>query len=670
MEEPEIEEIKIESGSPWPLGVQIKSRQMNFAVFSKNASEVILCLFKPGNDKPFKEFFLDAKHHKTGDIWHICITNLPKNIEYAYRCNGAYAPEKGMLFNQKAFLFDPYSLELSTTNQWGENTFSKVHSKIHVPKHFDWEGCLPPKIHLKDLIIYEMHVRGFTNDSSSGVKHPGTFRGIIEKIPHLKRLGVNAIELMPVHEYDENENMNKGLYNYWGYSPVSFFALMKRYASSKDVVTEFKELVKELHKNHIEVILDVVFNHTAEGSDSNYYLSFRGLDNNQYYLLNPDGNYTNFSGCGNTVNCNSVIVEEMILDSLRYYVSELHVDGFRFDLASILTRDENGHPLETPPVVRRIAKDPVLSGIKLIAEAWDPGGLYQVGNFPHFGQWAEWNGLYRDTVRRFIKGTDGETANFAKVITGSEELYSFGRGPFHSINFVTAHDGFTLRDLVSYQGKHNESNLENNQDGCNYNNSWNCGAEGETNKADIQSLRKRQMKNFMVALICSVGTPMILMGDEYGHTRYGNNNAWSQDNELNYFLWDQLEENRDFFHFVANLIAFRKQHSVFRRESFLTTNDASWHGILPFSHDWSHFSRFVAFTLHQPHGNEHLYIAFNAYFKKMEITLPKISQKKTWHRIVDTNLDHPKDYNEDPLSCPINHHYLMAPYSAFIAKLF
>ncbi|GAB4188806.1 MAG: glycogen debranching protein GlgX [Simkaniaceae bacterium] len=669
MEKAAGDQIKVKRGYPGPLGACERYDGINFAVFSKNATHLYLCLFKSGEGKPFKEISLDPQMHRTGDIWHVLLENLPKGIEYAYRCLGPNSPAKGHLFNKNAYLFDPYSIELSTNNIWGKNTFDNVRSKINHPAYFDWGKDLRPKIHLKDLIIYEMHVRGFTKDPSSDVKNPGTFAGIIEKIPYLKKLGINAVELMPIHEFDENENMGKGLYNYWGYSPASFFALMKRYAATDDVVLEFKKMVKELHKNQIEVILDVVFNHTAEGSDPSYYLSFRGLDNSQYYLLNPDGTYANYSGCGNTVNCNSVVVEELILDTLKYYVSELHVDGFRFDLASILTRDENGNPMEIPPVVRRIAKDPVLSGVKLIAEAWDPGGLYQVGQFPHFGQWAEWNGHYRDTIRRFIKGTDGETANFAKVITGSEELYSFGRAPYHSINFVTAHDGFTLHDLVSYQEKHNELNLEDNRDGCNYNNSWNCGVEGETDRIEILNLRKRQMKNFMVALLCSIGTPMILMGDEYGHTRYGNNNAWSQDNELNYFLWDQLDKNKDFFRFVCQLINFRKQHGIFRRKKFLTSKDISWHGVLPFSHDWSHFSRFIACTMHDHEQEEHLYIAFNAYYKKMEITLPEISKKKTWHRIVDTNLESPKDFVEDPFSNPIKKHYFMAPYSSFIAKL-
>jgi len=427
-------------------------------------------------------------------------------------------------------------------------------------------------------------------------------------------------------------------------------------------------MVKELHKNGIEVILDVVYNHTAEGNEQGSYYSFKGIDNPIYYMMNSDGHYLNFSGCGNTFNCNHPVVSRLILDSLRYWVSEMHVDGFRFDLASILTRDPQGIPLADPPVVQMITNDPLLADVKLIAEAWDAAGLYQVGSFPGGGRWAEWNGQYRDVVRRFIKGTDNQVGAFARALCGSDDLYGGNRQPYHSINFVTAHDGFTMRDLVSYQGKHNQSNGEENRDGSDHNESWNCGQEGETKNRKIHHLRERQIRNFFVCLLCSIGTPMILMGDEYGHTKWGNNNTWSQDNELNWFLWDELEKNQELFSFVSKLIQFRLKQPLLRRADFLRNEDVHWHGTDPMQADWGAASRFLAYTLIDHEKEHHLYIAFNSYFEDLHTTLPSPPESKKWHRIVDTSLSHPIE--EHPHTAPIKFTYDIRSHSAVVFQSF
>jgi isoamylase/glycogen operon protein len=522
-----------------------------------------------------------------------------------------------------------------------------------------------------------MHVRSFTQHPSSHSAHPGTFLGIIEKIPYLKSLGVNAVELMPIHEFDETEYHKKNpktgslLFNYWGYSTINFFCPMNRYGSKaafEGPIEEFKMMVKELHRNQIEVILDVVFNHTAEGPLNGPTFSFRGIDNSTYYILDENGGYKDYSGCGNTFNCNHPIPHDLIVESLKYWVQEMHVDGFRFDLASILTRDQQGEPLTSPPVVEMIVKDPLLSNTKLIAEAWDAGGLYQVGSFPAFSRWAEWNGKYRDVVRRFIKGTDQQAGEFAKAITGSQDLYGVDRDPYHSVNFVTAHDGFTLKDLVSYQEKHNEENGEENRDGSSNNDSWNCGHEGETKNHAVQLIRARQMRNFHLALMLSLGVPMLLMGDEYGHTRRGNNNAWCQDNELNWFLWDEIKQQKDFFRFYKLVNHLRKKEPLLRRTSFLTNDDIDWHGHQPLNPDWDSQSRFVAFTLKDHLYAKHLYVAFNAHYESAHITLSLPPPSKKWYRIIDTSLPSPDDFLEDPHSQPpLKHTYTLLPYSALLA---
>lgn len=672
-------EYKILPGSPSPLGATRQKEGVNFALFSLPASLVTLCLFMPNGKDPFLEIPLDPKTHKTGGVWHALVTQLPENLEYAYKITGPQPPQKGHFFNPDILLFDPYAKSLSVTNKWCDD------KKTYTPKGkllpddaFNWENVGPPRIPMQDLIIYEMHVRGFTNHPSSQVSHPGTFLGIIEKIPYLKKLGVNALELMPVYEFNEcgNTHINpatgKKLKDFWGYNSVNFFCLMNRYSSSAAsgaVVKEFKELVKELHKNKIEVILDVVYNHTGEGSKEGPCLSYRGIDNPAYYILNENGEYQNYSGCGNSFNANLPPVTQLILDSLRYFVTDMHVDGFRFDLASALTRDPKGNPLPDPPLIRAIAEDPILSQTKLIAEAWDAAGLYQVGHFPSYGKFSEWNGKYRDDVRSFIKGTDGKAGDFAHALAGSEELYGKDRKPYDSINFVIAHDGYTLRDLVSYQDKHNKDNGEDNKDGANDNMSWNCGVEGITLKPEILEMRLRQMKNFITALMVSLGTPMIYMGDEYEHTRKGNNNPWGQDNALNWFLWDEIEKNKNFFRFYSSMIQFRKNHPLLRRTAFLKDKDVDWHGPIPLHADWSEKSRFVAYTLKDPAHHRPLYIAFNANYQAVDIHLPHPPGQKQWVRVVDTSLSSPHDFVDNtPHPLPLKTTYHMKPHSAFIAQ--
>ncbi len=630
-------------GKPSPLGISPLETGINFAFYS-SAKQASLVFFALGEQNPFAEVPLDPKLHQTNHIWHIAIQGLPPSFNYGIRIG-------------KEIFLDPYARCLNTPGDWNSSFYAheKPLGQYNQPLPvFDWEGDTPPSIPFQDLMIYEMHVRAFTEDPSSHTEHPGTFLGIIEKIPYLKKLGINAVELLPIFEFNENENPRKNpktgkkLLNYWGYSTVNFFSIMNRYGAAE----EFKTVVKELHKNKIEVILDVVYNHTAEGNETGPSLSFRGLGASTYYILGPNNTYSNYTGCGNTFNCNNPITSQLILDSLHYWVTEMHVDGFRFDLASILTRDPKGHPLNDPPVVRRISQDPLLAHTKLIAEAWDAAGLYQVGHFPAYGKWAEWNGKYRDTVRRFLKGTDGAAGPFAGVISGSQDLYGHGRKPYHSINFVTAHDGFTLRDLVSYNTKHNLANGENNQDGTNDNESWNCGQEGATSNANILKLRLRQSKNFIVALMVSLGTPMILMGDEYGHSRAGNNNAWCHDGPLNAFLWNQLDQEKELFHFFQFLIALRKRTPLLRRTEFLKPTEIDWHGCSPFHPDWSPSSRFIAYVLKDAAQGHSLYIAFNATHNRPTVQLPPPPTHRKWYRLVDTALAPPYDTIDNPAQLP------------------
>lgn len=645
-----MSDFQFERGFPFPFGATFTAEGVNFAIAAKEAEKAALCLYEESQRRLLKEIELDPLQHKTGDVWHILIKGLPEIFAYGYKV-------KPFLSNDTYLLLDPYAKLLDTSCKWGEPAempYSPI-GRAAASQPFDWQGDKCLRLPNKEMVLYEMHLRGFTQDSSSQVEHPGTFLGLIEKIPYLKDLGINAIELMPLFEFNEREISTKNpktgerLYNYFGYSTVNFFSPMNRYASKSDhqnTLTEFKMLVRELHKNGIELILDVVYNHTFEGNEKGPVQSFRGLNKRAYYMMDADGNYLNFSGCGNTFNSNHPLVRELILDSLRYWVTEMHVDGFRFDLGSILTRAENGTPLANAPIVEAISLDPILSETKLISEAWDAGGLYQVGHFYPGTRWSEWNGQYRDIVRRFIKGTSGMKAPFATAICGSQDLYGAGRSPTCSINFVTAHDGFSLADLVSYNGKHNEENGENNRDGFDHNESWNCGVEGHSSNKRIVYLRERQIRNFHLALMVSQGIPMLLMGDEYAHTRHGNNNTWCQDNELNWFLWNRLDIRPGFYRFYRALIHFRKNQPLLNREAFLGEKDITWHGLNPVNPDWGNDNRFSAFTLNRE-GKPELYVAFNASHAAQLLATPPLEHGKQWKWVVNTHNPSPEDYYDE-----------------------
>ncbi|MBM3207270.1 MAG: glycogen-debranching protein [Chlamydiae bacterium] len=677
-----FEHYNIGRGYESPLGVSFSGNKTNFSLFSENATEVTLCLFASATDTPFFEVQLSPDVHKTGPIWHVEIENIPKHTVYAYRVDGPNSESEGHIFDAKNYLLDPYAKSISSSHLWGkhhtDNTSYSPKGKIIYPSTFSWGKSKSPNRHLKDLIIYEMHVRGFTQDKSSNVKHPGTFLGVIEKIPYLKELGVNAIELLPVFEFNECENKNINpitnahLTNFWGYSTVNFFSLMNRYAANGDwdsSINEFKEMVKKLHENDIEVILDVVYNHTSESGVTGPKYSFKGIDNKNYYILDEKGAYKNYSGTGNTFNCNHPFVKKLIVDSLEYFVTEMRVDGFRFDLASIFTRGTDGGVMDHPPLIEEILKSDKLKDKKLIAEAWDAAGLYQVGSFPGDGAFAEWNGKYRDHVRKFIKGTDSTSGSFATAICGSQDLYGEKSAPYNSINFITAHDGYSLTDLVSYQDKHNIANAENNTDGANDNESWNCGHEGETKNHQILDLRQKQKYNFMLALMLSVGTPMILMGDEYGHTRHGNNNPYCQDNELNWMLWDHIKKNKHFFDYVKFLIQFRKDHKhLFCRTTFLSNDEITWHGKTPLEANWDPSSRLVCYTMRDPSGND-LYVAFNADFQPVKLMLPETKKNHHWYKVIDTaeknKIYHFTDTEHQHAEKYV---YKMEPYSAVVLK--
>jgi isoamylase/glycogen operon protein len=670
---------KTSAGFPQPYGASIRDGGINFAIFSSHATELSICLFKQGESDILWEIPLDPLVNKTGDIWHIFIESQLTQLSYGFRVNGPHDFEKGHLFDNTFILLDPYAKAVESSSVWNEGKTVLSHRGVVIGNDtFDWEDDRHLSIPLNEMIIYEMHVRGFTQDPSSQVKQRGTFSGIIEKIPYLKELGVTTVELLPIHEFNENEFPRQNpltgelLVNYWGYSTLNFFSPMNRFSAGPtplDTLHEFKALVKALHSAGIEVILDVVFNHTSEGNEKGPTQSFRGLENNIYYMLTPDGHYYNFSGCGNTLNCNHPVVRELIHDCLRYWVTEMHIDGFRFDLASILGRAADGSPLPNPPLLERIALDPLFSKTKLIAEAWDAAGLYQVGSFPSWDVWAEWNGQYRDVVRRFIKGERGTAADFATRLCGSEDLYGDGRSPGHSVNFITCHDGFTLNDLVSYNQKHNDENGESNRDGCNDNASWNCGAEGETQDEQVLALRQRQMRNFHLALMLSQGVPMLHMGDEYQHSKRGNNNTWCQDNALSWFSWEKLEEKKDFFRFYKLMIHFRKKHPILYRSYFLSDREIEWHGQRPLNPDWESEKPFVAFTLKCDRGEGDLYIAFNAHASATLLTLPSPRQGQTWCRVVDTSLRPPYDIQPEGGSVPFKgKKYLLKPYTSIILK--
>ena len=665
----EHEGYRLRAGHTLPFGATLVPGGVNFSIYSTHATAVTLVLFKKGEPQPMVEIpFLNE--FIIGDVYAMTVFDLDyENIEYGFRMDGPWEPVVGHRFDKTKILMDPYAKVIGGRDVWGVTPdWNDIYQHRARPSldDFDWEDDTPLAKPIEDLIIYEAHVRSFTKDPSSGVREAGTFAGIIAKIPYLKELGVNCLELLPIYEFDEFENSRvhpttgEMLYNYWGYSTVGFFAPKAGYAATGKFgmqVDEFKNLVKQLHENDIEIILDVVFNHTAEGNERGPYISFRGIDNQTYYMLTPEGYYFNFSGTGNTLNCNNPIVRNMVLDCLRYWASEYHVDGFRFDLAAILGRAPNGAPLSNPPLLEGLAYDPILAKCKLIAEAWDAGGLYQVGSFPAYGRWAEWNGKYRDAVRKFIKGDPGLIGEIAQRVQGSPDLYA-SRGPTASINFITAHDGFTMMDLVSYNEKHNWDNGENNNDGANDNESWNCGWEGATDDPAINALRHRQIKNFMAILMTSLGVPMIQMGDEVGRTQNGNNNTYCHDNELNWLDWGLLEQNADLFRFVNHLIALRTAHPVLRSRDFYTHTDylgkglpdMSFHGTQPWQPDWSNSnSHTLAFILSGDYAkggtqrDDHLYVAMNMFWDSVWFSLPKLPQGMRWHVAANTGVPSPDD---------------------------
>lgn len=625
---------------------------VNFTIHTHGATSCELLLFHRKAEEPYAVIPF-PESYRIGFCYSMIVFDLDiEEFEYAYRLDGPYDEKKGLRFDKNKILLDPYARAVTGQSQWGHvNNAQHGYRARVVQSNFDWGDQRHHSIPMEDLIIYELHVRGFTMDESSGVKHHGTFEGLREKIPYLKELGVNAVELMPIFEFDGMRDVRlideNELIDFWGYNPVSFFAPNTSYCSSMEYNREgleLKTLIKDLHDNGIEVILDVVFNHTAEGNEFGPCFSFKGFDNNIYYMLTPDGHYYNFSGCGNTLNCNHPVVRDMILECLRYWVIEYRVDGFRFDLASILGRNDDGTPLSQPPLLRSLAFDSILGNVKLIAEAWDAGGLYQVGSFPSWKRWAEWNGRYRDDMRRFLKGDDFLAQTAAARITGSPDLYDPAyRGGNASINFLTCHDGFTLYDLYSYNQKHNEANGWGNTDGADDNNSWNCGVEGETDDPAILALRKRLMKNACAILLCSRGTPMFLSGDEFADTRYGNNNPYCQDNLISWLDWSLLKKNKDLFDFFQYMIRFRKDHPVIRKDlepSYLGVPAMSTHGLTPDETNFSGDShvvcvRFAGYN-ETTQKEDLVYLAVNSGWFPVTLTLPELPEHYKWKVAVNT----------------------------------
>ena len=625
-----------------------------FTIHSQGATSCELLLYEPYAKEPFA-ILKYPDNYRIGNVFSMIVFDLDvEDFQYAFRLDGPYDKKKGLLFDKHKPLLDPYAKAVVGQSEWGQkpDAFLGYRGRV-VKNNFDWGITKPSIIPMEDLIIYEMHVRGFTKDASSGVAHPGTFHGIMEKIPYLKELGINAVELMPIFEFDEMRDHRvidgRELLDYWGYNTVSFFAPNTSYASDREynhVGTELKQLIKTLKENGIEVILDVVFNHTAEGNEDGPFFSFKGIDNNVYYMLTPDGNYYNFSGCGNTVNCNHPVVQQMIVECLRYWVTTYRVDGFRFDLASILGRNEDGTPMDKPPLLQTLAFDPILGDVKLIAEAWDAGGLYQVGNFPSWKRWSEWNGKYRDDLRDFLKGGYWKAPEAALRISGSSDLYNpFERGTNASINFITCHDGFSLYDLYSYNHKHNEANVWNNTDGSDDNRSWNCGTEGDTKDPLILKLRYRMIKNAFAVLICSRGTPMFLSGDEFCDTRFGNNNPYCQDNLTSWLDWKLLDTHRDIFEFCKYMIHFRRNHPAIRKsiaQSHCGFPPISQHGATPWDDNFTQDSKIVC-TMFAGHDEKQdlediVYLAVNPYWESILIHLPKLPEPLQWHLAVDTSL--------------------------------
>jgi isoamylase len=673
------EHAEIRAGSPLPFGTQESGEGVNFAIFSRGASRVRLEFFDhPEDAVPARAIDLDATRNHTGDVWHVWVKGIVPGQLYAYRVDGPFEPGEGHRFNFNRLLLDPCTTAVSRLPTWDfvsargydptapekDLNLSKMGNSGSMPKCvffnelFGWGGDTPPRRRWSETIIYETHVRGFTIHPNSGVDHPGTYRGLMEKIPYLQSLGVTAVELMPVQEFNENSGTRSNpqtsqpLRNYWGYDPVVFRAPKASYSSSGGLgqqKLEFKEMVRALHNAGIEVILDVVFNHTAEGDELGPTLCFRGLDNAIFYTLANDKRYyKDYTGCGNTVNANHPVVRDHILAALRSWVVEMHVDGFRFDLASVLGRDGTGTLLANAPLLERIAEDPILRDVKIIAEAWDAAGAYQVGSFSE-RRWAEWNGRYRDDVRRFWRGDDGMLASFVSRICGSADIYTrSGKGPEGSINFVTCHDGFTLNDLVSYRDKHNEANGENNHDGTDANFSQNYGIEGATEDANVESIRNRQVKNFLLTLLVSRGVPMLLGGDEFRRTQGGNNNAYCQDNETSWVDWTHLEKHQEIYRFARGMIAFRRAHPILSREQFYTDAEIHWFTPQRDLPDWADPKCKQFACLIDENGQDRLYLMFNAGAEAANFGLPPLPSGDRWHLAVDTSGPTPQN-----LSAPV-----------------
>ncbi|MGE5319214.1 MAG: glycogen debranching protein GlgX [Hyphomicrobiaceae bacterium] len=693
------ERTEVRRGVPLPLGTHEDRGGVNFALFSRHASRVRLELFDlPGATTPARAIDLDPAHNRTGDVWHVWVEGIRPGQLYAYRLDGPYQPEEGHRFNFNKLLLDPFATAISQVPNWDfgpargydpaapgrDLVCSKVDDAGAMPKcvytheHFHWQDDLPPRHPWSTTIIYEIHIRGFTIHPNARVEHPGTYRGLMEKIPYLKALGVTAVELMPVYEFNEcqvlgiDPQTGKPLRNYWGYDPVSFVAPKASYSSAGGLgqqKLEFKEMVRALHHAGIEVILDVVFNHTAEGNELGPTLCFRGIDNAIFYMLASDQRYyKNYAGTGNTINANHPVVRDHILGALRYWVVEMHVDGFRFDLASVLGRGSSGELLANAPLLERIAEDPILRDVKIIAEAWDAAGAYEVGSFSE-RRWAEWNGRYRDDVRRFWRGDEGMLGLFANRICGSADLYAVsGKGPEGSINFVTCHDGFTLNDLVSYRDKHNVANGENNGDGSDANFSENYGAEGETRDAGIEAVRTVQIKNFLLTLLVSRGVPMLLGGDEFRRTQGGNNNAWCQDNETSWIDWRCLEQHGEIFRFTRGMIALRRAHPILSEERFYTDADIRWFGPKGGLPDWANPKEKQFACLIQEDARRALCLLFNAGIDAVDFELPPIPPGSRWHLAADTSLETPQDLvaaGEEPL-CEDPHAYRLSQRSSVI----
>jgi isoamylase len=650
-------------GRSSPLGAAMVDGGVNFSLFSRTAAGVELLFFDRADDaQAARVLQMDPATNRTYHYWHVLVPGIQPGQLYGYRVEGPSAPERGLRFDAAKVLLDPYgrgvvvpkNYDREAAKRAGDTGATAMKSVVVDPSAYDWHEDAPLCLPSARTVIYEMHVRGFTRHPSSGVdeKTRGTYAGLIEKIPYLKDLGVTAVELLPVFQFDPFD-APPGKFNYWGYAPISFFAPHQAYSSRQDPlgpVNEFRDMVKALHRTGIEVILDVVFNHTAEGDQNGPTLSFKGIDNSTYYILEDGGSrYANFTGCGNTLNANHAVVRRMIVDSLRYWVEEMHVDGFRFDLASILTRDASGHPLPNPPVLWDIESDPALAGTKLLAEAWDAAGLYQVGSFVG-DAWKEWNGRFRDDVRSFFRGEPGSLRRVADRIVGSPEVYGHKqREAEQSINFVTCHDGFTLNDLVSYNQKHNEANGEDNRDGANDNGSWNCGIEGPTNDPAVEKLRNRQVKNFLTVTMMSLGVPMILMGDEVRHTQGGNNNAYCQDNEISWFDWTKAKKHADLHRFLKLLIERRllrdaeHQRQRISLTKMLERANKAWHGVKLFQPDWGDGSHSVVLGAELKAESLRFHFILNAYWEPLGYELPKLESGDSWRRWIDTALDSPND---------------------------